>query len=346
MRAAVMRAGEFVVEHRPDPTPGPGEVLVRVIACGICGSDLHYFHHATDIIELASKLGAPTEEMERNLQAGPILGHEFVCEIVDFAPGARRSLAVGARVCSPPFLIRNGAPVLIGSTPETPGAYAELMTLAEDLLTPVGDDTASEAAALTEPVAIAVHAVNKANLSDGEVAVVMGCGPIGLAVIAVLRSRGARVIVAGDLSPARRELAGVMGADTVVDARSESVVAAAAAAAPGARAVIFENTGARGMLHRLVLEAGRDARVIVTGIAPGEESLIPMVAITKEIAMQFVIYYTPEEFAEALNLIETGRINWRALITGKVSLDGVTQAFRDLQDPERHAKILIEPFGT
>jgi threonine dehydrogenase-like Zn-dependent dehydrogenase len=346
MRAAVMRGERFVVESRPDPTPGPGEVVARVKACGICGSDLHYFHHAPDIIAMAGKLGAPTEELQRAYDVGPILGHEFVCEIVDFGPGTQRALKVGDRVCSVPFVLRDGAPVLIGSGPETTGAYAEFMTLTEALLVRVGDETPTEAAALTEPVGIAVHAVNNARMSERDAAVVVGCGPIGLAVIAVLKARGQRHIIASDLSPKRRELAGLMGATVVVDARAESVIAAAAKAAPGASAAIFENTGARGMLNRLVLEAPQNSRIIVTGIAPAEESFIPMVAITKEIAMQFVIYYTPEEFAEALALIEGGKVSWQPLITGKVGLEGVTQAFKDLEDPERHAKILIDPALT
>lgn len=343
MRAAVMRPDGFAVESRPDPTPASGEVVVRVKACGICGSDLHYFHHAPDIIEMVGRLGSPTEEMQRALEAGPILGHEFVCEVVDFGPDTARTLNIGDRVTSVPFVLRNGAPVLIGSSPEVTGAYAEYMTLTEALLLRVSDETPTEAAALTEPVGIAVHAINKAKLTGEEVAIVVGCGPIGLAVIAVLHARGMKHIIASDLSPKRRELAGIMGATVVVDPMAVSVMGLAAETAPGKQAVIFENTGAPGMLNRLILEAPQSAKIVVTGIAPGEENLIPMMAITKEIAMQFVIYYTPEEFAEALNLIEAGKINWQPLITGTVGLADVTQAFKDLADPERHAKILIDP---
>lgn len=343
MRAAVVRNGGFVVEDRPDPTPGPGDVLVRVKRCGICGSDLHYVHHARDIIALAASLGAPTDEMERTLAGGPVLGHEFVCEIVDFGPETARTLKRGDTVCSMPFVLRSGAPVLIGSTLDVPGAYAEYMTLTEALLLPVSPDVEDDAAALTEPVGIAVHAVGKAGIGVDDVAVIVGCGPIGLAVIAVLKSRGVRRIVASDLSPRRRELAGLMGAEAVVDAARDSVFAKAAAAYPGARTIVFENTGARGMIHRVVLEAPQNARVVVTGIPPAEESFVPMAAIMKEIQLFFVIYYTPAEFAEALGLVSSGAIPTQLFVTGLVGLDDVSQAFRDLQDPERHAKILIDP---
>ena len=108
--------------------------------------------------------------------------------------------------------------------------------------------------------------------------------------------------------------------------------------------VVFENTGARRMLHRLVLEAPANTRIIGTGIPAGEESFIPMLAISKELQLTFVIFYAPDEFAEALWLIEEGRLNWQPLITGKVGLDGVTEAFKALGDPEQHAKILIKPW--
>jgi threonine dehydrogenase-like Zn-dependent dehydrogenase len=345
MRAAVMRGDRFVVEERPMPVPGPGDVLVKVRACGICGSDLHYFHHIDGMIENVRALGAPTDAMQKTLRDGPILGHEFVCEIVEFGPETNRRLEQGERVCSMPFLSRNGVPVLIGSTSEVTGAYAEYMLLTEALLLPIDSSIVDDAAALTEPVGIAVHAVNKAMLKPEDATVIVGCGPIGLAIIAVLKARGFSQIIASDLSPKRRELATVMGATKVVDASQASVIAAAMDAAPGAPLVIFENTGAPKMLHKLILEAPQNSRIIGTGIAAGEESFIPMLAISKELQLTFVIFYTAEEFAEALRLIKDGDINWKPLITGKVGLDGITQAFKDLGDPELHAKILIQPWA-
>ena len=342
MRAAVMRGDKFVVEKRPMPKPGAGDVLVKVRACGICGSDLHYFKHAPETIELAAKLGAPTDEMKRTLREGPVLGHEFVCEVVEFGPETQRTLNVGDRVASMPFILRNGAPVLIGSTPEASGAYAEYMLLSEALLLPIDDSVPDDAAALIEPLGIAVHAVNKSVIGSEQTAVVVGCGPIGLTVTAVLKARGVQNIIAADLSPKRRELALAMGASEVVDAKAESAVLKAAAY--GKPLVIFENTGAPGMLGKLALEAPQNARIVVTGIAAGEESFLPMVAILKELSFTFVIYYTPEEFAEALALIKSGALDWTKLVTGKVGLDGVTQAFSDLANPELHAKILIDPW--
>jgi (R,R)-butanediol dehydrogenase/meso-butanediol dehydrogenase/diacetyl reductase len=343
MRAAVMRGDRFVVEERAVPTPAAGDVLVKVRACGICGSDLHYFKHAPEIIALAEGLGAPTEAMRRTLREGPVLGHEFVCEVAAFGPETKGDLPLGARVVSRPFLMRDGAPVLIGSSPEAPGAYAEFMLLSEDLLLPAAGAAPDEALALVEPLGIALHAIHKAALRADDGIAIVGCGPIGLALIAALRARGFERIAASDLSAKRRVLARELGAAEVVDGLRESVVAVATRhGAP--RLVVFENTGAPRMLSRLVLEAPQGARLVVAGIPAGEESFLPMIAITKELSFEFVIYYTQEEFADALAMMERGTLDWRKLVTGKVGLDGVTQAFRDLADPEAHAKILIDPW--
>lgn len=344
MRAAVMRGDAFVVEDRPLPKAGPGNVLARVRACGICGSDLHYFHHAPDIIAQAGRLGAATGEMEQVLRSGPVLGHEFVCELVEYGPDTEHSLPIGSRVVSMPFVVKGGAPVLVGSRADLGGAYAEYMELTESLLLPVPETVSDDAAALVEPFGIAVHAVNKAQLSGDETIVLMGCGPIGLAIAGVLQARGFRTILASDLSPARRRLALELGATETIDPATDDVVARAAGSVAGRGLVIFENTGAAGMLNRLVIGAPAGSQIVVTGIANGDESLIPMIAIAKELLLRFVIYYAAEEFAEALELIRTEQVNWRPLITGKVGLAGVTQAFSDLSDPERHAKILIDPW--
>jgi threonine dehydrogenase-like Zn-dependent dehydrogenase len=267
--------------------------------------------------------------------------------VVELGAGAGSSVQIGDRVCSMPFVLKEAGPALIGSNPETSGAYAEYMVLTEALCLKVPDGVPDAAAALTEPLGIAVHAVNNAALQAGDVAVVIGCGPIGLAITAMLKIRGVAAIFAADYSPRRCDLARTMGATQVVDAREANVVPLAAAAHPGARMVIFENTGAPRMLGKLVIEATLNARIVVTGIANGEESLLPLVAIMKGLHIAFVIYYTPEEFAEALQLIARGKLDWQPLVTGTVSLDEVNAAFKALEDPETHAKILIDPrLGT
>lgn len=339
MRAAVMRDRAFTIEDRPMPVPGPGEVLLRTRLCGICGSDLHQFKHAREIDATARAMGAPGQDLDR----GMVLGHEYVGEVVAFGPDTAQTLAIGDRVVSVPFLLRGGAPVPIGANVEVDGAYAEYFLGTEALLLKIPEGVPDAAAALVEPLGIAVHAVAKSMLGEADMpCAVLGCGPIGLAIIAVLKMRGVTRIVASDFSPKRRELARAMGAGEVVHPAERPVFEALGAAAG---TIIFDCTGVRGVLSQTINTAPAGSQIVVAGIPQGEDSFNPMIAIAKELNLQFVLYYTPAEFAEALAAVAEGRIDWQPLVTGTVGLEGVAEAFSALEDPERHAKIMIDPWS-
>jgi threonine dehydrogenase-like Zn-dependent dehydrogenase len=339
MRAAVMRDRAFTIEDRPMPVPGPGEVLLRTRLCGICGSDLHQFKHAREIDATARAMGAAGQDLDK----GMVLGHEYVGEVVAFGPDTVQALAIGERVVSVPFLLRDGAPVPIGANVQVDGAYAEYFLGTEALLLKIPDGVPDAAAALVEPLGIAVHAVAKSMLGEGNMpCAVLGCGPIGLAIIAVLKMRGVSTIVASDFSPKRRELALGMGASDVVHPRERPVFEALGTAAP---AIVFDCTGVRGVLSQTINTAPVGSQIVVAGIPQGEDSFNPMIAIAKELNLQFVLYYTPAEFAEALAAVASGQLDWQPLVTGTVGLEGIAGAFSALEDPERHAKIMIDPWS-
>jgi threonine dehydrogenase-like Zn-dependent dehydrogenase len=341
MRAAVLRDGRFSVEDRAPPEPGPGQVLLRTRLCGICGSDLHLAKHLDEIIAAGVEMGVPAPD----LTGGLVLGHEFVGEVAAFGPETARTLAIGDRVISVPFLLDNGVPRPIGASPEADGAYAQYMLASEALLLKLPEAVSDEAAALVEPFAIGVHAVNKAGVAPADAAaLILGCGPIGLAVANVLKMHGVGTIIASDFSPGRRALVTRLGATRAVDPRETDPYALAAELAPGRPLVIYDCTGAPGVLGRIVKAAPLGARIVVAGIAPGDQAISPMLAISKELMLQFVVYYTPEEFAQTLGWIAEGRLDWRPLVTGRVGLEGVSDAFTALADPERHAKIVIDPW--
>src|SRR5438045_4066921 len=146
-----------------------------------------------------------------------VFGHEFCCEILDYGPATQRKLKAGARVCSLPALLMPDGPQGIGYSNDNVGGYAERMLLSEALLLEVPNGLAAEHAALTEPLAVGIHAVAKANVRGDEVPLVIGCGPVGLSVIAGLKLKGLGPIVAADYSPTRRKLAAKLGADIVID---------------------------------------------------------------------------------------------------------------------------------
>jgi threonine dehydrogenase-like Zn-dependent dehydrogenase len=337
MRAAVMRDRKLLVADLPVPEPGPGEVLVRTLACGICGSDLHALKHADRMVEAGRRAGNPRV---MDLARDVVMGHEFCAEIVDHGPATSRALAVGTRVCSRPTLVRADGPQSIGYSNDNPGGYGQYMRLSEALLLPVPNGLTTDAAALTEPMAVGVHAVAKARLTADDAPLVIGCGPVGLAVIAALRLVGCEPIVAADFSPRRRDLATTLGAHVVVDPARSSVWEQRPA---GRMPAVFECVGVPGMLDQTMAAAPRGARVIVVGVCMEPDTIHPLLGIIKELNLQFVLGYTSEEFAATLRHIAEGAIPVAPLITGHVGLDGVAHAFEELASPERHAKILVHP---
>jgi threonine dehydrogenase-like Zn-dependent dehydrogenase len=211
-------------------------------------------------------------------------------------------------------------------------------------------------------MAVGVHAVAKGHLQPDDAPLVIGCGPVGLAVIAALRLHGARPIVAADFSSRRRELAVAMGADIVVDPAKttawqswrEAAVWRDSSRAPALPpwiagpavrpAVVFECVGVPGVLDQIMAPAPRGTRIVVVGVCMEPDTIYPMLGISKELNLQFVLGYTPDEFAATLGHIAEGRIPTTPLITGRVGVEGVAGAFEALASPDRHAKILVEPW--
>jgi threonine dehydrogenase-like Zn-dependent dehydrogenase len=247
------------------PVAGAGQVLLQTVRCGICGSDLHARTHCDELADVAAEIGYRTA-MRADQEI--VFGHEICGRILDYGPRTRKHWQTGALAVAIP-LRKNGDTVhMIGFDTASPGAYAEQVIVQEAFTFPVPNGLPAEKAAFTEPLAVAFHAVRRGAVRKGQVAVVIGCGPIGLAVILMLKAAGVRTVVASDFSPGRRALASRCGADVVVD---------------------------------------------------------------------------PAEFRGTLHMIAEGKIDPSPLLTGTVGLDGVSSAFTALGDPEKHAKILIDP---
>jgi 2-desacetyl-2-hydroxyethyl bacteriochlorophyllide A dehydrogenase len=338
MRAAVLRGGQMVCRDDVDePVPGPGQVLVDVRACGICGSDLHFAKYGDELLSLMGDLkGMPTGKVTVDLSNDVFMGHEFSAEVLEAGPDTDAPPA-GTLVTSIPVLLSATRfdPIVYSNT--VLGGYAERMLLSAPLLLKVPNGLDARHAALTEPMAVGLHAVNKSNIDRGETALVLGCGPIGIAIIAALAHRGVENIVAADFSPKRRELAVTIGAHQIVDPADESPFDTITPA------VVFEAVGVAGIVDDVLRRAPRGSRVVVAGVCIHPDTVHPFFAITKEINIQFVLAYDPLEFAESLRAIAEGEINVAPLITGEVGLGGVGAAFNDLASPDEHCKILVTP---
>jgi len=355
MRAAVTRGGTLVVSEVDDPSPGPGHVVVRSLAAGICGSDLHALADFTHFTALMDSVGAPA--LDPSLDT--VFGHEFCAELVEHGPDTATTLPVGTRVCSVPIIIGSTGVEQIGYSNAYPGAMAEHMVLQEMLLLPIPDSLETNLAALTEPLAVGEHAVGLSGLQPGQPCLVVGCGPVGLAVIAALKGRGHGPVLAADLSPTRRRLAEAFGADEVIDPAEESphdwwadlgvpttIMERAGVSMLGGELkvpVIFEAVGEPGMLQSLIADAPPGSRVVVVGVCMHTDHLEPFMAATKEIELRFSFGYSPAEFAATLERLGTGVPGADLLVTSSVDLAGAPGAFEALRTPGEHGKILVNP---
>jgi 2-desacetyl-2-hydroxyethyl bacteriochlorophyllide A dehydrogenase len=340
MRAAVLRDGQMVCRDDVDePVPGPGQVLVDVRACGICGSDLHFAKYGDELLSLMGQLkGMPTRGVTVDLSNDVFMGHEFSAEVLEAGPDTDAP-PPGTLVTSIPVLLSaKGFDTIVYSNTLL-GGFAERMLLSAPLLVNVPNGLDARHAALTEPMAVGLHAVNKSNIDRGETVLVLGCGPIGMAIIAALAHRGVESIVAADFSPKRRELAVTMGAHQIVDPADESPFDTITPA------VVFEAVGVAGIVDDVLRRAPIGSRVVIAGVCMQPDTVHPFYAITKEINIQFVLAYDPLEFAESLRMIAEGEINVAPLITGEVGLGSVGAAFNDLASPDEHCKILVTPHG-
>lgn len=380
MRAVVCHEQNLQVSELPDPVPGPGQVLLKVLRTGICGSDLHARVHSDATADMAAEVG-----YDHFMRSGSpvVLGHEFVGEVVAYGPRTRGRWKPGTRVVSLPLLETDDGLHMTGLSPHAPGGYAELMVVSEAVTFEVPDGVDVEHAATTEPLAVAWHAVRKGRVGRKDVAVVVGCGPIGLAVVLMLKAHGVRTVVASDFSPGRRALAERCGADVVVDPAVESpwdrfaddarylttapdlmqlgmstmkrlravpflpwprvFQAAEKLGALPTGPVVFECVGVPGIIEQVVTAAPLQSRIVVVGVCMEPDTFRPSMAINKEVELRFAFCYDPAEFHATLQMIADGTVDPSPLLTGTVGLDEVADAFGWLADPEQHAKILVDP---
>ena len=350
MRACVLRQGRLVVDDADDPRPETGQMLVRILACGICGSDLHFVRHGESMVSMTDAMlpSMGTQAMGMapiDLSRDIVMGHEFCAEVLELGPDTTGP-DPGARVVSVPVLLSSTGLHQLAYNNAYPGGYAQYMLLSAPLALEVPNGLDSRQAALTEPLAVGIHGVARSGATERDSAVVVGCGPVGLAVIAALRAVGVESIVAADLSPRRRAMARTMGAIEAVDPTEEGVVDAWRRVDGRRPLVAFEAVGVPGMLQQLLAELPPGTRVAVVGVCMEPDQILPFFAIAKELSLHFALAYGVDEFAGALRALAEGEIDASPMITGTVDLDGVPGAFEALAHPDEHVKILVEPAAT
>jgi L-iditol 2-dehydrogenase len=335
MRAAVLRGvGDVVLEDRPEPVAGRGEVLVRVGAVGVCGSDTHYFDHG--------RIGSHVVEQPL------VLGHETSGVIVSAGPGVL-SRRPGERVSIEP-----GRPdftcdqCLAGrynlcrgmrffATPPIDGAFAELVVVHEATAHPVPDAVSEEAAALLEPLSVAVWACRKARIGAGTRVLVTGAGAIGLLCLQVALASGATGVAVSDVNRGRLDMARQLGATGVVDARTSGFDVLDRP--PG---VLLECSGQPPVVAAGIRALAPAGRAVLVGMG-GDELPLPLSVIQeRELEVTGTFRYA-NTWPTAIELAAAGRIDLDRLVTSHHRLDDVVTALTAARQDPGAIKAIVRP---
>jgi len=323
------------VENLPIPEPGPGQLLLKVGACGICGSDLHAYQASL----------APE---------GNVFGHEFSGEVVAMGEGVGedwqvgdRATALGAIVCGhcekcvQGLLEQCEKIELIGFSRH--GAYAEYVITQALASVRVPEGMSYAQAALVEPLAVGLAAYRDCQLSLGGNVLVIGAGIIGMTVVKWARFFGAENVAISDLDSARLERATQIGATTTINANDNPDAVQAFRDSTGMEPEVIVECVGRPMLQHLVDTAPYGAHIVSVGAAMEPDSIAPWTAAEKKIRLTFSFGYSPEDFQFIVRLISAGRMTTDHLITRSLTLEEVPEAFASLMKPNSHCKLIIEP---
>jgi (R,R)-butanediol dehydrogenase/meso-butanediol dehydrogenase/diacetyl reductase len=333
MKAAVMQGlhQPLRVERLPDPQPGPGEVVLKVGRCGVGGSDLHM-----------------TEDAAFGKQAGDVLGHEFAGEVVALGQGVTE-LATGDLVSAVPLMgCGHCAACLAGEPAWCPefalqgGGYAEYVRTRAQQCVRLPRSASLADGAIIEPLAVALHGVMLSALKPHDSVLVLGAGPIGLAVAFWARRMGAAHVVVQDIVPHQQERALAMGAtDFIVD--REDPVGASDRALKGKADIVYECVGVPGLIAQAAEQVRNKGTVLILGLCTKPDSFVPFAVLSKEIRLQTSAFFKLQEYEAALDALDAGAAQPRLLVTDTVSLEQLPASFEALKQRTHHCKILIAP---
>ncbi len=350
MRAARLIGNQFHITECPDPIPGEGQLLVAPIATGICGSDLH-------LKAQMAELYSTTPAAQRDALPAIIPGHEFSATIVDTGPQVDARFTPGMRITANPFINGATGPECVGLSPVYSGGLASLSLVDAARAIELPATVPDNLGALAEPLAVGLHAASLANRQAGP-NLVIGCGPVGLAVIFALRIAGRGPILAADFSASRRTAAEALGADVVVDPAETSPYSrwtdlafqpstispllegmVSRPAAPN----IFECVGAPGLLDQVMTNAPQHSHIVVVGVCSHQDKITPMTGITQELTIEFSFAYTMAEFGQSIRHIAKYPELVAKFVTSEMPLAQTEAAFNALANSPEEIKVLIYP---
>lgn len=314
--------------HRPEPAPD--EVLLRIAACGICGSDLHMSE----------------DPVTFGVTQGDVFGHEFAGEVIQCG-SAVTEIGLGDRVAVAPMWgcgdcesCRRGDPAWCPRMRLIGGGYAEFATVAARQCRRLPDDLPTAEGALAEPVAVGLHAVMRSGLRPGDRVLVLGAGPIGLLVAFWCRRLGARAVVVADLNRHQQDRAASVGA-TGFALSDDGLATEFARQAGGEPDIVFECVGKRGLIDRACRLVAAHGTVVGVGLCVGGDEWDPFAALSREIRLVFAVFFTMAEFETALEALGPGTWRPQALITDRIAFEQVPATFTALKRRTTQCKVLI-----
>jgi threonine dehydrogenase-like Zn-dependent dehydrogenase len=341
MHAAYILKGAVHVGTFDDPTPGKGQALVRTHRCGMCASEAHFLKAGQNIIDLSRKHGGPYAALDQSRPFVP--GHEYVGEVLDYGPGSKRTVQVGRNVTSVPIMRQSGSHAVVGFSHVCPGGFGEYMLLDEDFLLEVPEGLDDDLAAMTEPLAVGLEHARRGRPTKEDAALVLGCGAIGLGVIAGLKLMGIAPIVAADFSEARRALALKMGADIAIDPRSVSPYDPIPELGNRRVNLVYENVGLPGLLQQIITAVAFDSRIVIGGYCMEPEQLLVFAAQNKRLNIQFAGGEEPQDMKLALRSIAEGVIDVRPWLGESIGLAAVADAMANMSGPLAPVRTVVDP---
>ena len=334
MKAVRVRNKEMVVEDVIKPKAGHSEVVLKVRYCGICGSEVHRFEAGS-------------------FPEGAICGHEPYGVIDEVGEGVEgwkkgdRVVVIGYEPCRKCRWCQQGEYQLclkkewigIGTNP---GGFAEYVKVYASMLVPVPGQINDRSAVLTEPVAVALHAVRSTHINIGDTVAVIGSGPIGLLVLQCLKMAGARTVGVIEAAKARRDLAAKLGADVIFAPEMKNIGLEVTRALGAEPDVVFDCAGGITTLQNAIELVRPHGKVMLVGVSMQPVSIIPIEWGRKEAVLKTSIAYR-DEFRLALELIAKGKIEVESLISDIISFNEVGQTIKALNRPNQQIKILVDP---
>ena len=341
MKAAYLQNHRIHVGEVPDPVPAQGQALVRTHSCGLCASDAHFLHLGEKVVELSRKYGGPYS----NLDLGQVIvpGHEYVGEILDYGPGSRRPLRAGTRVTSAPIIRHGAGREIIGQSHICPGGFGELMLLDEDSLMEIPGGLDDDMAAMTEPLAVGLEHARSGEPVKGDIPLVVGCGAIGLGVIAGLKLMGIGPIAAADFDANRRDLAIKMGADVAIDPRELSPYGPVHGLGNQRATLIYECVGKPGLLNQIMNSVGFGARIVIGGFCLEPEQLYVPSGQMRRLKIFFAAGEEQQDLDLALRSIADGKVDVASWLGTRIGLTGVDDALHAMADASAPVRTVVDP---